>query len=232
MELFYANHIEDNKIYLDEQESTHCIRVLRHQAGDELLVTDGNGNKFAAKIENAHPKKCVLQIESKQSELPRNYYLHIAIAPPKSIDRFEWFLEKATELGIEEITPLHCRYSERKHLNQERCTKILISAMKQSNRLFLPKLNAMVNYDSFLKNQFDSLTCIAHCETTVKLKLMEVKSSSNKLLMLIGPEGDFSKEEIQLALAADFQPISLGEKRLRTETAAIHVSSVIASLNG
>lgn len=228
MELFYCNNIEGDKAIFDEQESTHCIRVLRHKAGDELMFTDGNGKKYTGKIEVANARNCILQIEQTEEEKKRDFYLHIAIAPPKAIDRFEWFLEKATELGVEEITPLLCRYSERKHLNNERCGKILMSAMKQSNRLYLPKLNGLIKYDAFLKNNFEGTKAIAHCEPSEKKSLTTAITSSQKLLMLIGPEGDFSKEEIETAIAKKFEVVSLGEKRLRTETAAVHICSAVS----
>jgi len=228
MELFYCNNIEGNKAIFDEQESTHCIRVLRHKAGDELMFTDGNGKRYSGKIEVANARNCVLEIEQTEKEKKRDFYLHIAIAPPKAIDRFEWFLEKATELGIEEITPLLCRYSERKHLNHERCEKILMSAMKQSNRLYLPKLNELTKFDTFLKNNLEGTKAIAHCEPCEKRSLNTFITSSQNPLMLIGPEGDFSKEEIEIAIARNFEAVSLGEKRLRTETAAVHVCSAVS----
>lgn len=228
MELFYCNNMEGNKAIFDEHESTHCIRVLRHKEGDKLMFTDGNGKKYTGKIEIANTRSCILQIEQTEEEKKRNFYLHIAIAPPKAIDRFEWFLEKATELGIEEITPLLCRYSERKHLNHERCEKILVSAMKQSNRLYLPKLNELTKFDTFLKNNFDGTKVIAHCEPSEKKSLHSIIVISQQLLMLVGPEGDFSKEEIEAAIANNFEAAALGKKRLRTETAAIHICSAVS----
>ncbi len=227
MELFYCNNIEGDKAFLDEQESVHCIRVLRHKADDELIFTDGNGKKYFSKIEIANAKRCVLKIENRIEEKPRNFTLHIAIAPPKAIDRFEWFLEKATELGVEEITPLLSRYSERKHLNHERCEKILISSMKQSNRLYLPKLNEMISFQKFLEKDFNVTKAIAHCEPSEKKTLQAILINTKSFLFLIGPEGDFSKEEIQQAVSKNFEHVSLGEKRLRTETAAVHVCSAL-----
>jgi 16S rRNA (uracil1498-N3)-methyltransferase len=232
MELFYCNNIEIDKAYLDERESAHCIRVLRHKAGDELIFTDGNGKKYFSKIENANAKKCELQIESSVEEKPRDFNLHVAIAPPKAIDRFEWFLEKATELGVEEITPLLSCYSERKHLNHERCEKILISAMKQSNRLYLPRLNEMISFQKFLEKDFSATKAIAYCETSKKKSLQTILVNTKSLLVLIGPEGDFSKEEIEFAISKIFESISLGEKRLRTETAAVHVCSAANLFRG
>ena len=228
MELFYTTNIENNLAYLDEQESMHCIKVLRHKKDDELLLTDGKGNKYFTKITDENSRKCVLQIESAVTESQRDFYLHIAIAPTKAIDRFEWFLEKATELGVEEITPLQCRYSERKHLNHERCEKILIAAMKQSNRLHLPKLNEMISFQKFSEIDFNGSKAIAHCEPTEKKLLQNFISTNKSLLILVGPEGDFSKEEIQLTISKNFEPVSLGVKRLRTETAAVHVCSAVS----
>lgn len=231
MELFYCDTIEYGKAWLDEQESVHCIRVLRHKVDDDLIFTDGKGKKYFSKIEIAHAKKCELRIVRVIEEKPRDFFLHIAIAPTKAIDRFEWFLEKATELGVEEITPLLTRYTERKHLNYQRCEKILISAMKQSNRLYLPKLNEMITYQKFLDKEFSGTKAIAHCEPLERKSLNAILSNAKSLMVLIGPEGDFSKEEIVLAMSKKFESVTLGDKRLRTETAAVHVCSAPGFLN-
>ena len=229
MELFYSTAIEDNTISLDEVESAHCLRVLRHKIGDPIAVTDGKGNSYKGII-SAASKICKVEITAHHFEKPSNNQLHIAIAPPKSIDRFEWFLEKATELGIEKITPLQCRYSERKHINAERCSKILLSAMKQSNRVYLPLLHEMMSFEKFITTASPAKKLIAHCEESVKITL-EKSISAAQIIVLIGPEGDFSQHEIKLANDAGYENISLGEKRLRTETAALHVCSAFALKN-
>ncbi len=227
MELFYCNTINETHAIFDEQESTHCIRVLRHKAGDRIIFTDGKGKRYVGGIETPHPKNCVVKIESSEEEQAAHAHLHIAIAPPKAIDRFEWFLEKATELGVNEVTPLLCRYSERKHLNMERCEKILVSSMKQSNRLFVPQFNAMMAYNSFMQQPLTGTKLIAHCEPSEKKMMKNIAPFNTKITILIGPEGDFSKEEIEKAVSEKFEEITLGEKRLRTETAAIHVCSAV-----
>ena len=170
MELFYSTNIDDNIISLNEVESAHCLRVLRHKIGDSVEVTDGKGNRYSGIISVAS-KICKIEIAEKHFEKPAITQLHIAIASPKSIDRFEWFLEKATELGIETITPLLCRFSERKHINAERCGKILLSAMKQSNRVYLPVLNEMMSFEKFIAIPSTVKKLIAHCEESEKLNL-------------------------------------------------------------
>lgn len=225
MELFYTSQIDGPVATFDEQQSRHCIKVLRHRLNDELNFTDGKGNIYTGKLIHADSKQCELSVLSKNSDTKRAFHLHIAIAPTKAIDRFEWFLEKAAELGVEEITPLQCRYSERKHLNMDRCEKILIAGMKQSNRSYVPKLNQMIPYEKLITFSAP-VKAIAHCNSGNKQTLHDLLTSSS-LLLLIGPEGDFSEEEIKLAADKKFIPLSLGSKRLRTETAAVHASSVV-----
>ncbi|HNR49900.1 MAG TPA: 16S rRNA (uracil(1498)-N(3))-methyltransferase [Bacteroidia bacterium] len=224
MELFYSSQISNQIALLDEQESRHCIKVLRHRQNDELNFTDGNGNIYSGKLFKADLRQCEITIQNIQKEEQRNFELHIAIAPTKAMERFEWFLEKAAELGVEEITPLLCRHSERKHLNMERCEKILISGMKQSNRSRKPKLNEMTPFNKMMNHNAD-VKAIAHCSSGDKKSIIEIMQASS-LLLLIGPEGDFSEEEIKLATDASFIPLTLGDKRLRTETAAVHAASI------
>lgn len=224
MELFYSSQISNQIALLDEQESRHCIKVLRHRQNDELNFTDGNGNIYSGKLFKADLRQCEITIQNIQKEEQRNFELHIAIAPTKAMERFEWFLEKAAELGVEEITPLLCRHSERKHLNMERCEKILISGMKQSNRSRKPKLNKMTPFNKMMNHNAD-VKAIAHCSSGDKKSIIEIMQASS-LLLLIGPEGDFSEEEIKLATDASFIPLTLGDKRLRTETAAVHAASI------
>lgn len=229
MQLFFSKNIKNGIAQLDEVEARHAVQVLRRKVGDAMQLTDGEGNLYDGTVLEIGKKSCLIGINSTiEAYNERPFKLHIAIAPTKNIDRFEWFLEKATELGIEEITPLLCRYSERKHLNHERCEKILVSAMKQSNRLYLPKLNELTKFDTFLKNNFDGTKVIAHCEPSEKKSLHSIIVISQQLLMLVGPEGDFSKEEIEAAIANNFEAAALGKKRLRTETAAIHICSAVS----
>ena len=230
MQLFYLENSE-NEIILSSQESKHATKVLRKKEGDILNFTDGKGNFYKAEITVADSRKCRLQIvSSAQKEKQHNYHLHIAISPTKNMDRFEWFLEKATEIGIEEITPIICNRSERKVIKTERCNKILLSAMKQSLKFHLPKLNEPISLTNFLKSNMDGAKYIAHCEKSNKLELKNEKLEE-KTLILIGPEGDFSPTEIEMALQNNFKAISLGTSRLRTETAGIVTVHTINLIN-
>ena len=220
MQLFYINSTENN-FTLSSEESKHAIKVLRKKEGDILNFTDGKGGSYKAEITVTDGRKCRLQIvSSEQKEKEHNYHLHIAIAPTKNMDRFEWFLEKATEIGIDEITPIICNRSERKVIKTERGNRILLSAMKQSLKFHLPKLNEAINLNDFLKQDFEDTKYIAHCEDGKKNELKRV-TKTEKALILIGPEGDFSQKEIDLALQNQFKAVSLGTSRLRTETAGI-----------
>lgn len=222
MQLFYTPDITDSNFYLNEIESKHAVRVLRLANGDKIQLIDGKGNFFEAKIVDAHPKRCEVEITKKIIEFnKRNHYLHLAVAPTKNIDRFEWFLEKATEIGVDEITPVLCDHSERKVIKNERLEKVIISAMKQSLKAYLPKLNRLTSLKSILESDFDGQKFIAHCYEQDKRELKKELDSSQSNLILIGPEGDFSEEEVKLALQKQFIPVSLGESRLRTETAAV-----------
>ena len=220
MQLFYLENPE-NEIILSAQESKHATKVLRKKEGDILNFTDGKGGFHKAEITAADSRKCRLQIiSSEQKPKQHNYHLHIAIAPTKNMDRFEWFLEKATEIGIDEITPIICSRSERKVIKTERGNRILISAMKQSLKYHLPKLNEAISLTKFIKQDFEDAKYIAHCEDGEKNELKTV-NKTEKYLILIGPEGDFSPKEIELALQNQFKAVSLGTSRLRTETAGI-----------
>jgi len=220
MQLFYLEHPKD-EIILSAEESKHAIKVLRKKEEDILGFTDGRGNFYKAEIRVADSRKCRLQIvSSEQKPKQHNYHLHIAIAPTKNMDRFEWFLEKATEIGINEITPIICSRSERKVIKTERCTRILLSAMKQSLKFHLPKLNEAISLSDFIKQDFEGAKYIAHCKDGKKNEL-KTEDKTEKVLILIGPEGDFSPKEIELALQNQFKEVSLGTSRLRTETAGI-----------
>ena len=234
MQLFYnANITEDTKQFtFDRTESRHIVRVLRKKIGDQLLITNGKGILFTSEIAIADDKNCIANIISvDEKSKARNYHLHIAIAPTKNIDRFEWFLEKATEIGIDEITPLKCERSERKNIKSDRLEKIIESAMKQSLKFHLPKLNPLISFSEFINKDFESDLFIAHCEKTDRKTLKTSLQPKQDVIILIGPEGDFSKSEIEKALQHDFTPITLGESRLRTETAGVVATNMISYIN-
>lgn len=231
MHQFYAPDIEIKPI-LPAEESHHAVRVLRLVAGDSVLVLDGKGKTFLATISVADAKACVLNsLELKKETTGRGYRLHIAIAPTKNMDRLEWFVEKAAEIGIDEISPIFCRYSERKVLKNERLEKILISAMKQSVQPFLTKLNEPRNIRDFLETASADQKFIAHCHEADKKLLSHTVEAGKEILILIGPEGDFSEEEVVLAMEQGFIPVSLGANRLRVETAALYSCATVALLN-
>ena len=226
MQLFYIQNPE-SEIILSTEESRHATKVLRKKEGNILNFTDGKGGFYKAKITVADTRKCRLEIiSSEQKEKQHNYHLHIAIAPTKNMDRFEWFLEKATEIGIDEITPIICHHSERKAIKTERCNRILLSAMKQSLKFHVPKLNEAISLNDFIKQDFEGTKYIAHCEEGNKTELKE-KKKEKRTLILIGPEGDFSPTEIEMVLQYQFKAVSLGTSRLRTETAGIIAAHTI-----
>ena len=221
MELFY---IEDPKeeITLNTEESKHIIKVLKKNESDILNLTNGKGTLYQAKIIFADSKKCKLRIVSCQKKQKQHsYYLHIAIAPTKNMSRFEFFLEKATEIGVDEITPIYCSNSERKIIKIERCKRILQAAVKQSLKYYMPKLNEAIYFNNFIRKDFLASKYIAHCEDNNKMNLISINKKNNKIMILIGPEGDFSTQEIKLALNNGFEAVSLNNCRLRTETAGI-----------
>ena len=226
MYLFYCPDIE-TKQTLSEEESGHCVRVLRYSAGDEILITDGKGTTYTARITNPHPKHCDFEIISREKQEPHHHFhLHIAIAPTKNIERMEWAIEKCVEIGVDEITPLLCRFSERKQLRTDRLEKIILSAAKQSLTHYLPVLHELTPYDAFIKSQesrdkSQEQKFIAHCYKEDKRVLKDEIEQGRDVLVLIGPEGDFSEQEIAEALSLGFVPVSLGNSRLRTETAAV-----------
>lgn len=227
MHLFYTLDIEPHhkQFMLNEEESKHAIRVLRLQQGDAVFLVDGIGGWYAAEILDPHPKRTVLKINTVEVEYNKPAYsLHIAIAPTKNIDRIEWFLEKATEVGIQEITPIIAAHSERKEVKLDRLNKVVISAMKQSLKAYMPKINPAISFAQLMKLQAeesDVCKMIAHCADGTKQYIADVCKPHGKYLILIGPEGDFADTEIAAALAQGFVPISLGDNRLRTETAAL-----------
>ena len=233
MQLFYNPNIDEQTetFFFDKEESKHIIKVLRKKDSDILHVTNGHGLLFETEITLASDNKCTVKINGIEKKALSQYRLHLAVAPTKMNDRYEWFLEKATEIGIHEITPILCDRSERKVINKDRFDKIVLSAMKQSNECFLPQLNEAVTFKEFLKKQNEGLQFIAHCEETDKKTLKSVLVRNQNITILIGPEGDFSEKEIALAIENNYTPITLGTTRLRTETAAIVASHSVAFFN-
>lgn len=233
MQLFYSPNISENDsdFSFDKDESKHIAKVLRKKIDDTLHITNGKGWLFTAQITLVEQKKCTVSVTTKSFWPKRNYHLHLAVAPTKMNDRYEWFLEKATEIGIETITPIICEHSERKVIKTERYEKILQSAMKQSLQYYLPKLNEPMAFNDFIKQEFKSQTYIAHCEETDKISLKSQLKTATDCTILIGPEGDFSVKEIEIALQHHFIPVTLGDTRLRTETAAIVACHAFAFTN-
>ena len=233
MQLFYFKNIDahSTSFSFDKEESKHITKVLRKKEGDILFVTNGLGYLFKTEITLATDSKCTVEIRSIEKANDSNYHLHLAVAPTKMNDRYEWFLEKATEIGVQEITPIICDHSERKIIKTERFDKIVLSAMKQSNQLFLPILNEPISFKEFVKKSIDGQKFIAHCEESDKKTLKEVLKTHEDCIILIGPEGDFSLKEIELAIQNNYNPVSLGHTRLRTETAAVVACHTVALIN-
>ena len=231
MNLFYSPHIDGQFFELDEKESKHSVRVLRLTVGDRVILVDGRGGWYEAVIEDDHPKRCRLKIQSHTTDYqPLSYGLHLAVSPTKNMDRFEWFLEKSTEIGITEVTPLLCHRTERKQVKMERLERILISAMKQSLKAYKPTLHKPANLVEFISMDHRGTKGITHCHPTHREGVSELKRS-DRYTLLVGPEGDFTEEEIGLALKAGFEPFHLGQSRLRTETAAVYLSAAIQLLH-
>jgi 16S rRNA (uracil1498-N3)-methyltransferase len=233
MQLFYNPDIKstDTFFQFDKEESKHIIKVLRKKGGDIIYITNGKGNLFHSEITLESEKKCEVKIVKIDNFKAKNYHLHIAIAPTKMNDRLEWFLEKATEIGIDEISPIICDHSERKVYKIDRAEKIIQAAMKQSNQFYLPKINEPVSFSDFIKSDSNSLKFIAHCEEDKKNLFKDSFQASENVLILIGPEGDFSPKEIALSLKNNFIPVSLGNTRLRTETAGVVACHTVALIN-
>ncbi|MBE9584553.1 16S rRNA (uracil(1498)-N(3))-methyltransferase [Mucilaginibacter sp. JRF] len=234
MHLFYTPDIEPSvqQYFLNEEESKHCVRVLRLNVGDEVQLIDGRGGFYIARIKDAHPKRTILDITSvTESYQQRNHYLHIAVAPTKNIERLEWFLEKATEIGIDEISLVICQRSERKEARVDRLNRIITSAVKQSIKAYHPVLNEPVAFNKFITAGLNGQGFIAHCGPGDKEALKSVLTPGGPSTMLIGPEGDFTDSEVVAALNAGYKPITLGESRLRTETAALEACFEVNFLN-
>lgn len=235
MHLFFTEHLSGEQVSLSAEESAHALRVLRLKAGDQVMITDGCGTMGWGNISDISTKSCVISIDKLvASYQKRPYKLHIAVGPTKNIDRYEWFLEKATELGIDRITPLLCDHSERKIVKQERSEKVVIGAVKQSQKAFMPVVDEMTSFKDFIK-EFEVVAAekyIAHCEDEAsKVELRDLVRGGSEYVMLVGPEGDFSDAEVALAHAAGFRSVGLGQARLRTETAALYCAMVAAIKN-
>lgn len=239
MHIFYKEDLSQQTLILSEEESKHCVRVLRMVAGNVITLTDGAGKQVTAKVATAHPKQCVVEIIDTITHQPnKNYYLHLLVAPTKNAERTEWFIEKATELGINEITFIETTNSERAKINMERCLKVAISAMKQSKQWYLPKINNLVLFDKLPQNDsLVTLKYIAWCKakhghTIKKMLSNHIINHQIHVQIIIGPEGDFTEQEITKAQQNGYTPISLGNTILRTETAAVYVTSAIRALAG
>jgi 16S rRNA (uracil1498-N3)-methyltransferase len=232
MHIFYTPEINSETYILSEEESKHCIKVLRFQKGSVLNLVDGKGGFYEAIVEEPHPKRTKINILSVHKNYGlRNHYLHIAIAPTKNIERLEWFLEKATEIGIDEITPIICEHSERRDVKTERLNKVITTAVKQSIKAFHPKLNDPQSFADIILKTKHANKFIAHCVETQKFAIKDQFKPNSDYLIMIGPEGDFTSSEIDLAMSHNFIPISLGDSRLRTETAALEACFEINFLN-
>ena len=236
MNLFYIENIDTNNCILPEEESKHCIKVLRFTKGSKLAIVDGKGNWYNAEIDEAHAKHCRFNIIEVIPEFnKRNFRIHLAVAPTKNIERLEWMLEKCTEMGIDEISLIKTEHSERKIVKIERLQKIIISAMKQSLKAYLPQLNHIISFNEFIdkiaeSNRY-SHRFIAHCHESEKQNLNKAYKKGEDILILIGPEGDFSIKEVELAKKNNFKELTLSTSRLRTETAGVVACHSINFLN-
>ncbi|MEO2060076.1 MAG: 16S rRNA (uracil(1498)-N(3))-methyltransferase [Mesonia sp.] len=233
MQLFYNPAIssEDKEVIFPKDESKHIVKVLRKQEGDNLNITNGKGFLFSAEIIEANHNKCKAKITAVEQERDKKYHIHLAVAPTKMNDRFETFLEKATEIGLDKITPIICDHSERKVVKINRFERVLQSAMKQSLHYSIPAISEAISFQEFIQQEQNEQKFIAHCEENEKKSLQKELEPGKNYTILIGPEGDFSSEEIKSAIKAGFVPVTLGNTRLRTETAAIVAAHTAALIN-
>ena len=234
MQLFYAPDVTPPYYTLCEEESKHCVRVLRLKAGDELHITDGRGNLHRCRIVEPHQHHCTVEVIETKTEYEKlPYSLTMAVAPTKNIERYEWFLEKATEIGVAEVVPIVGEHSERKVIKHEREEKVITSAVKQSLKAYHPVLSEITPFAELVKSEFAGRKFIAHCGEAVKEKryLASTLHKGEDALILIGPEGDFSPAEVALAVENGFEEITLGTQRFRTETAAVVATTVVATIN-
>ena len=230
MNYFIQPEIQKGVYELNQDESMHCIRVLRKKQDDLIHVLDGNGTLFVCKITEANPKKTRFEILEEKQKIKRDHFIHIAIAPTKNMERLEWFIEKSVEIGIDQITFLQCQRSERKNLKLDRLQKKAIVALKQSGNLFLPGMSELIPFEDFIHSEFGNIQkYIAHAGSGISQPLMKTAGAGEHFVVLIGPEGDFSPDELQASLTAGFIPVTLGPSRLRTETAGL-VACLILNL--
>jgi 16S rRNA (uracil1498-N3)-methyltransferase len=235
MHRFYCPDIADT-LTLGEEDSKHCVRVMRMAEGDTIEVVDGNGTLYTCRITMAHPKRCAIEVLDKEVQPPHwGHRIVLAIAPTKNLDRIEWLVEKCVEMGIDRIIPLRCHNSERTVLKTERLKKIMVAAMKQSLKATLPQLDEMTPLEQVVAEPFEGTRCIAYCDALLpreqRRTLADVYRPGSDVMVLIGPEGDFSPDEVQAATTAGFIPVTLGESRLRTETAGLMAVAAIHALD-
>lgn len=231
MNIFIAT-IQNNIALLTPEESWHCAKVLRKKSGDEIHLIDGVGNFYEGVLQLVSEKQCTVKITSEpRKQISKNYFLHLAIAPTKQIDRIEWLLEKAVEIGIDEISFIQCKNSERVNLKIERVHKIVESAVKQSLQARIPKVNDLILFKDFIKNVSSEQKLIAHCFESEKKNIRQFDFKNKSTCVLIGPEGDFTLEEVKLAEENNFQDLSLGDNRLRTETAGLYICNAVSVLS-
>lgn len=231
MNLFYQPHIPDGIRNLDPEESRHCIKVLRYKSGDIIHLTDGRGAFYEAVITDANSSACQFELKHTRTVEATRHTVHIAISPTKNADRIEWFVEKATEIGVDQITLLECENTERTFIKTARLEKVAVSAMKQSLKAFLPVINSLTSFKDFVERQQDDQKFIAFVDTTNPVHLKSAAAPGTSSVVLIGPEGDFSPEELKLAIDHGFIKVSLGSSRLRTETAGLVACHTIHLLN-
>jgi 16S rRNA (uracil1498-N3)-methyltransferase len=229
--LFYQPRIPEGILYLDEDESRHCIKVLRRKKGDTLHITDGCGIFYNARITSEDISKCTFEITSTIKDSQRDFKVRIAISPTKNADRIEWFIEKAVELGVDSITLIDCKHTERTHIKLDRLLKVAVSAMKQSVKARLPKIDSLTHVDAFIKSATSEGKFIAYVDAANPVHLKDAAKANQDCIVLIGPEGDFSVDELQLALENGFQKVSLGASRLRTETAGLAACHILNLIN-
>ncbi|MDR2562328.1 MAG: 16S rRNA (uracil(1498)-N(3))-methyltransferase [Prevotellaceae bacterium] len=229
--LFYSEAITDDVCVLSSDESRHCVRVMRLQKGERVRLFSGDGFLYLAELAEADPRVTILRILERNEVRRPLRRLYLAVAPTKNFDRYEWFVEKAVEIGVSSITTLICTRSERRSSKVERLERIIVSAMKQSGNLLKPALYGDISFDDFMARPFDGLKCVAHCEEHNKSSFSQLAISSYDILLMIGPEGDFTIDEISKAADSGFIPVSLGGSILRTETAAVYACAVVSSLS-
>ena len=234
MHRFYCPDIAGT-LTLGEEDSKHCVKVLRMGEGDTIEVVDGNGNLYTCRITMAHPKRCAVEVVERKHQPPHwGHQIVIGVAPTKNLDRMEWLVEKCVEMGVDRIIPLRCHNSERTVLKTERLRKIMVSAMKQSLKAVLPRLDEMTPVERVIAEPFDGIRCIAYCDEQLPRGQRQTFAATcrpgSDVMVLIGPEGDFSPEEVQSATATGFVPVSFGESRLRTETAGMMAVAIVHAL--